>query len=153
MGATRVRPPHSPERDRKLAEHVVVVLLRKRDTMPLTVGFMQAVCKQGFGVKVGRARASAMISHLQSTSRITLVGRYRGKKHGFWVGIYRLAPVIVSVARNSRVKGRPWWQHPLFGTPDGKPPPGTSKRQRKWWRDPRFLIAEKERAWLANEVS
>jgi hypothetical protein len=125
-----VRPAHSPALDRKLADHVVTVLMRKRDTMPLTVGFMQAVCEQGFGQKVGRARASAMITHLQATNRLRLVGRYRGRRHGFFVGVYRLASITASVARNSDVKSRAkryspkrWWEHALFGTHDGKPPP------------------------------
>ena len=35
------------------------------------------------------------------------------------------------------VKPRPrprWWAHPLFGCPDGRPPPGMTRRQRRMWR-------------------
>jgi len=119
--------------------------------MPVTVSFVQA--------RTGMAehQARRIRNELVERGALVPVGKYQGRKHGFWITIYRVvqpaASVTSSVRRTRVVKRSPWWQHPIFGTPDGKPPPGTSNRQRKWWRSSRFHAAEKRRAWLANEVS
>lgn len=126
----RGRPKADDALDRRVAEHVLDVLARRRTTMPLTAGFMQAVCLQGFGHRVGRKRAARMCAHLALSGRIAPVGRYRGLRHGYWVTLWRVlqrvAPVSSSVRKKSRVKfdeRKRWWEHALFGTPDGKPPP------------------------------
>jgi len=124
------RPRADREKDKKVAEHALSVLARRRTTMPLTAGFMQAVARDGFGHKVGLKRAARMRAHLVASGRLIPVGRYRGSKHGYWVTVWKLLPptplALFSVRKKSRVKffGRKqWWEHALFGTPDGKPPP------------------------------
>jgi hypothetical protein len=123
------RPSADEALDRKVAEHVLAVLARKRATLPLTAGFMQACAAQGFNHRVGQKRAARMCAHLRQAGLLTPYSRYRGR-HGFWVTIYRVihrvAPGSFSVRRKSRVKydeRKNWWKHALFGTPDGKPPP------------------------------
>ena len=61
-------------------------------------------------------------------------------RHGFWVTLYRVAPVPGSVLRNRGVKGknrpirvRGWWGHGMFGTPDGRPPPGVPPDKLTLW--------------------
>lgn len=116
----------------------------KRGTMPVTVGFVQR--------RTGMAehQARRIRNELIQRGALVPVDQYQGKKHGFWVTIFRViqprASVTASVRRIRTVKARiPWWQHPLFGTPDGKPPPGTSDRQVKWWQS--HLWRKGEREW------
>jgi hypothetical protein len=132
-----------------MAEQAVTLLARRRDVRPLTAGFLQQQIWSFFRERIGEHRAEAMIRHLRSSRRLLQVGSYKSKRHGFHVPIYRLAQpagsVTSSVRKNSRVKPRAWWQHPLFGTPDGKPPPGTSERQKLWWQS--GLWRKGERSW------
>jgi hypothetical protein len=96
----------------------------RRGSMPVTVGFVQR--------RTGMAehQARRIRNDLVRRKLLVPVGRYRGKKHGFWVTIYKVvqpeASVTSSVRRISRVKRnerKTWWLHALFGTPDGRPPP------------------------------
>jgi len=125
------------------AEQFLSTLRRPR--MPVTVGFVQA--------RTGMAehQARRIRNELVERGALVPVDKYQGKKHGFWVTVYRViqprASVTASVRRTRTVKPRFWWQHPLFGTPDGEPPPGTPRKQRKRWRSGLFRAYEKERAW------
>ena len=145
-----MRPQHQPDLDRQVAEHALELLARKRSKMPLTAGFMQAVALQGFGHKVGMRRAATMVSHLRRNGSLVQVGRYRGKRHGFWVPVYRLRTPsglrIASVCRNPAVKGLGWWQHGLFGNPGGEKPPGATEETVKRWRSRSFKAMEADRA-------
>lgn len=123
----------------------------RRGTMPVTVGFVQR--------RTGMAehQARRIRNDLVRRRLLIPVGKYRGRKHGFWVTLYRVvqpeASGTSSVRRSARVKAQPWWRHPLFGTPDGKPPPDTTKKQRKRWRSATFRAYEMEREWLASAAS
>jgi hypothetical protein len=145
-----VRPQHRPDIDLQVAEHALELLARKRNKMPLTAGFMQAVAHQGFGHRVGMRRAAVMVAHLRSNGNLVQVGRYRGKRHGFWVPIYSLRTPsglrIASVCRNSVVKSRPWWQHSLFGNPDGEKPLYAAKKDLRRWRSKAHRVLEFARA-------
>ena len=97
--------------------------------MPFTVGFLQRSSK-AMGYPLGEHRAAAAIRELQRRKVLQAQGKYRGKGHGFWVVTYRLPSVVSSVRRTRRVKPvwkpcsrKNWWQHALFGTPDGRRPP------------------------------
>jgi hypothetical protein len=140
-----------------MAQQVVTILARRRDVRPLTAGFLRQQIWHSFRVRIGEHRAEALVRYLRTVRRIVEVGSYKAKRHGFRVTIYRLmqpaGSVTSSVRKNSRVKPRAWWQHPLFGTPDGKPPPGTTKKQRKRWRSGLFRAYERERAWQASAAS
>ena len=122
----------------------------KRGVMPVTVGYVQR--------RTGMAehQARRVRNDLVKRKLLVPVGQYRGRRHGFWVTLYRVvqpeASVTSSVRRTARVKPKFWWQHPLFGTPDGEPPPGSTKKQRKRWRSGLFRAYERERAWQASEV-
>lgn len=141
------RPAANLDKDLRVAEHVVTVLARRRQKMPLTVGFMQAVSLQGFGHKVGEHRAARMIHHLRFTNRLTPVGRYRGNPHGFFVTIYRLRDsVSSSVRRKAVVKSREWWEHGLFGNPNGEEPVGYTEQRVKRWKQREWRLAEIIRA-------
>jgi hypothetical protein len=140
------RPAADLALDLKVAEHAVVILARTRQKMPLTAGYMQAVSQQVFGHKVGIKRAARMVAHLRRTHYLTQVSRYRGTPHGFWVPIYRLAaPVLSSVRRKVVVKGRAWWEHGLFGNPDGEKPLGYCKETRKRWKTNAWMTCESQR--------
>lgn len=133
-----MRPAHTPSVDDAVARQVLTTMSRTRKTFPLTAGFMQTAAKQWFGLEMGRARAGRAVARLAAAKRVSQVGRYKGKRHGFWVALYTSsgpeAPVTSSVLRNSVVKPRSWWQHPLFGNPDGSPPLGASEEQLARWR-------------------
>jgi len=114
--------------DRKLAEKAWLLSSSSRDTttMPFTVGYLQAVCK-ALGHRVGEHRAAKMIRELQRRKLLVEAGHYKSRKHGFRVLLYLVPRFTVSVRSRKEVKLRfsrkRWWEHSLFGTFDGKPPP------------------------------
>ncbi len=118
--------------DKRLAETALRLAAsgRRTETMPFTVGYLQAVCK-AMGHRVGEHRAAKMIAHLERKKLLKGAGSYRSKAHGFRVRLYLVPRFTVSVRRRASVKRRSerltWWLHPLFGTHDGKPPPGRRK--------------------------
>jgi hypothetical protein len=140
------RPAANEDLDKKVAEHVCSILARKRDRRPLTVGFMQTVAA-AIGHKVGEHRAARMVNHLKATKRITQVGRYQAKTHGYYVAIYRLHSYVVSsIRRNSPVKRLGWWQHGLFGNPDGEKPLFAAKKDLRRWKSKTHRALEYARA-------
>jgi hypothetical protein len=103
----------------------------KNQSMPFTVGYLQRQARHGLGITLGEHRAAAAINELKRRHVLVPVGDYRSHKHGFRVTLYRVPPVTSSVRRTRVVKRRcdhrNWWIHPLFGTHDGRPPPGRLK--------------------------
>lgn len=88
-----------------------------------------------------------MIRHLKTTGAIRIRWYYRSKKHGFTYPIYQLrSQARFSVRRKSSVKPRAWWQHGLFGNPQGGRPIGASEETVKRWRSAAFKALEFERA-------
>jgi hypothetical protein len=111
---------------------------------PLTEEAFQRVAGK-LGHAVGIKRSRTIIRRLLATGVITTAGSYRqmyqntDTRSGFRVTLFSLgakiarrrsAPQQRAVGRRGRVKPFRWWKHGLFGTPDGRPPPGLSKRQR-----------------------
>lgn len=121
-----------PRFDAKLSERAWKLAATGRDTttMPFTVGYLQHVCK-ALGHRVGEHRAAKMIHHLQR-KHLKEAGHYKSRAHGFRVRLYLVPRLTVSVRRRKKVKRRnerlTWWLHPLFGTPDGQPPPERRRR-------------------------
>lgn len=76
-----------------------------------------------------------------------VLAHYHHKRSGHVVPLYAVMRWVYAgvesgptalkrtVGRSRSVKPRsrvPWWAHPLFGCPQGRPPPGTPKRLRRW---------------------
>lgn len=131
------------------------------DDFPLQPLFLQSVAR-ALGVNVGVKRCYMMRRRLLDAQVLTHVGSYRpAYRNRAGAGTYRVplfalaarvaaeirrracgAPHLLASSRQRRrVKTREtrrWWQHPLFGTLDGLPPPemrGQSKqakRMRMW---------------------
>jgi hypothetical protein len=121
-------------RDARLAEKAFrLAASSRRDTttMPFTVGYLQSLCK-AMGHRVGEHRAAKMIHHLERRRILVKAGHYKSRAHGFRVTLYLVPRLTVSVRRRKPVKRLnerlTWWLHPLFGNPDGEPPPGRRKR-------------------------
>lgn len=134
------------DRDGTIALDVVRHLLGARHTLssptrfPLTERTFQAVARR-LGHTVGIKRCRAMLRRLRAAKVLAPAGSYRTRytstaaPSGWCVRLVRLAvpfaPLRVqrAVGTNGSVKGDPhprWWEHALFGTPDGRPPPGFS---------------------------
>jgi hypothetical protein len=137
------------------------------DEFPFTPEFMQAVARK-LGVKVGIKRAYTLRRRLTAAEVIREHGSYRpaysntGGDGKHRVTLYKLAvratryvrcavgnarrSVQASVGRTGVVKRlarRRWWEHGLFGMPDGKPPPGLTPDHRRRWKS----ADERERTW------
>ena len=94
--------------------------------MPFTVSYVQR--HTGLGEHRARAVRNQMV---EEGTLVDTGATYRGR-HGYRVKLYRVAStsrpqVLVSVRSRSSVKPRwnprRWWEHALFGTHDGRPPP------------------------------
>ena len=120
-----------------------------RDLFPLTEATFQAIARR-LGCRVGIKRSRQLLRRLTAAGVIAPSGSYRQPYRngpgstGFRVTLYQLRVVVrVSSAPSSRkravgsggrVKRNPhlrWWHHELFGTPDGRPPPELTPRQRR----------------------
>ena len=113
------------------------------DSFPLTEAVFQAVALK-LDHRVGIKRIRKLLRRLISQEVLTPAGSYRqvyrnGEGNsGYRVRLYTLT-VAVLAARSKRAVGkrgavkrsptRRWWQHPLFGEPDGKPPPQLGRRR------------------------
>jgi hypothetical protein len=110
--------------------------------MPFTVGFLQAHAR-ALGVHMGEHRAAAAINRLRQRGTLIKVGDYRARRHGFRVALYDVAPRHkASVRRRRLVK---WWEHPLFGNPDGEKPRDEPQGRLRRWGSPLFLSDERRR--------
>jgi hypothetical protein len=141
------------EPDGAVALDVVRHLLGARPAtpkrFPLTEGAFQAVARK-LGHEVAQKRCRHLIALLRDTGVIETAGHYRqpyrnsAARSGFCVllfcrgcalrsvrvrGAKRQRPVGkgAPVKRNSRLR---WWQHPLFGDPQGLPPPPELRRMK-----------------------
>jgi hypothetical protein len=119
------------------------VVQPKPAPFPLTAEAFQRVAGK-LGVRVGIKRSYTIIRRLSDAGIIENIASYRqpygtsAAPSGFRVTLYRLAAKVASVrpARRQRAIGggavvnplprRRWWEHPLFGNPDGRPPPHLS---------------------------
>jgi hypothetical protein len=88
------------------------------------------------------------VIHRLTTEILSPAGSYRqkykntGTRSGYRVKVYRLTTIFQGVrsafssskhpvGRTSSVKKKNrvrWWAHPLFGTPDERPPPGLRRK-------------------------
>ena len=168
-----VAPPLTPEQRAALADdegrralsylgHYVHALRQtERETgrkldIVLAPSFVQ---RMGFrmGEHVGRNEARRLVRRLLPL--LDFVGVYRRAYDsrsvyaGFRVDRWSLRVVTASpgrtkacIATRRKPSLRKWWMHPLFGNPDGLPPPGVGKRKRHQWVSNRHEVWERERA-------
>jgi len=116
------------------------------ETFPLTEDAFQAIAAK-LGHKVGDKRARAIIKRCVVLGLTDTAGSYRqtykasGARSGFYVPLFRLrvatSKCVASVGKRGLVKRSKavrWWAHPLFGEPDGRPPPqiGLRAAARMW---------------------
>jgi hypothetical protein len=106
------------------------------ELFPLTEDAFQAIARR-LGHQVGDKRARAIIKRCTALGVLESAGSYRqryrrsGTRSGFRVPLFRLKTTAAakrkaSVGKRRTVKrSRPvrWWAHPLFGEPNGRPPP------------------------------
>jgi hypothetical protein len=137
------------------------------EPFPLTEGAFVATARR-LGSPVGIKKARSLRRRLLVAKVIDFAGGYRpqyrtGPGDGAHrVPLYRLVvaakdsparrgpcashKVVVSVGRGllgKPARRRRWYEHELFGTPDGKPPPQLTRRQRRMWRS----ADERTRTW------
>jgi hypothetical protein len=129
------------DRDGRIALQVLRALLRARRaagqaaTFPLTEDALQAIAAK-LGHKIGDKRARAIVKRCVSLGVLEEAGSYRqtykfsAPRSGFRVPLFRLrvasAKCRASVGKRpvvKRSKAVRWWAHPLFGEPNGRPPP------------------------------
>jgi hypothetical protein len=125
-----------------------VVTGRPWEPAPLTGETVRRVALR-LGHRVGEHRCLRLIRRLRDAGVIVDVGSYRDRCTGFRIRLFaavsrassRATTVLrtcrVSVRRKSSTTRRrhaPWWRHPLFGNPDGRPPPGVDRRTVQRWR-------------------
>jgi hypothetical protein len=129
--------------------------------VPITEGWMLSLARR-LGVPLGRNASRRGMKHIASLGVIAPAGVYRqgyriatpgGHKvpmwsiqvpvwirttylgHAFRTGGRDRRPCgPASVATWRSVKSKPWWEHGVFGNPDGLPPVGLSPSLRKRWR-------------------
>ena len=140
------------DREGQLALHVLRHLLGARaaafpstvKTFPLTEPTFQAVARR-LGRPVGIKRSRALVRRLVDTRVIETAGSYRqryrnqGGNGGFRVRLYRLVAAVRSALSRKRLSAFPrtstprmtvrWWQHPVFGDYEGRPPPQIPRRR------------------------
>jgi hypothetical protein len=143
------------DRDGRIALQVLRALLRARkgtrnprvtEPFPLTEDAFQAIARR-LGHRVGDKRARAIIKRCVALGVLESAGSYRQRyrssaaRSGFRVPLFRLrvasARLQASVGKRPLVKDSKavrWWAHPLFGEPDGRPPPqiGLRAAARMW---------------------
>jgi hypothetical protein len=139
--------------------------------VPLTEQFVLWVARR-LRLPVGRNGARRVVRRLKTAGVVAPAGSYRQSygvlPRGFrvpcfrvtvavWLGSRRLrsapprrrlrsATHQASNAAHHKLKSLAWWQHPLFGHPDGLPPPGTSSEVRRRWRSGKHRKAEAQRS-------
>jgi hypothetical protein len=124
---------------------------------PLTEATFQAIARRR-GRAVGIKRIRALLRRLVVVGVIEPTGSYRqayrnsAGSSGYRVVLYTTGPGVLKAivgtlaGRSARLrfqrpvgnvravkayKRRRWWQHELFGTLDGRPPPGLTAKQRQ----------------------
>jgi hypothetical protein len=145
------------DRDGLLAVHVLRHALGARAALtnevvfPLTDGFIAAVAAR-LGERIGIKRSRKLRHRLEEAGVIEAAGSYRPDyssrpcagthRVALWLlaaavrGLRRVRTYRASVGTKPPVKTVRWWEHPLFGTFDGLPPPemrgrtGSARRKR-----------------------
>jgi hypothetical protein len=133
------------DRDGRIALQVLRALARARrvtrkprftEPFPLTEDAFQAIARR-LGLSIGDKRTRAIIKRCVALGVLESAGSYRQRyrrsagRSGFQVPLFRLGTSAAakrkasvgkrrSVKRSRRVR---WWAHPLFGEPNGRPPP------------------------------
>jgi hypothetical protein len=136
------------DRDGRIARQVIRALARARTAtgrpsgpFPLTEAAFQAVARR-LGLSIGDKRTRAIIKCCIALGVLESAGSYRqcyrnaAGRSGFRVRLFRLgataaAKRTASVGKRTRVKRSRrlrWWAHPLFGEPNGRPPPHLEPR-------------------------
>jgi hypothetical protein len=142
------------DRDGQLALDVVRHLLGARavsvpagngSSFPLTEATFQAIARR-LGRPVGIKRSRALVRRLLAAGVLESAGSYRQHYYnragagGFRVGLYRLVGGVLRAAlRRKRLSAGfgtsspsarvRWWEHPLFGDYEGRPPPQWTRRR------------------------
>jgi hypothetical protein len=114
----------------------------KGGRFPLTEAVFQKIARR-LGGEVGIKRSRWLLGRLRQAGVLEESGSYRQEYRdseepsGYRVRLYRLGVNFAPLSKKSPVgRRRPvkcrfrrrWWQHGLFGNPDGRPPPGYSQR-------------------------
>jgi hypothetical protein len=138
------------DRDGRIALQVIRALVRARRTttpfrepksstqaaFPLTEDAFQAIARR-LGHQIGDKRTRAITKRCVALGVLEGAGSYRQRyrssavRSGFRVPLFRLGTTAAAkrkasvgkrrlVKRSRRVR---WWAHPLFGEPNGRPPP------------------------------
>lgn len=121
-------------------------------SFPLTSACFAAIARR-LGTPVGITRARINIRRLIECGVLVDAGSYRsrykrwGDGGGHRVRVFKLGtrigglrsalcpkPAVVSSAPVKGVRRRRCWEHALFGSLDGLPPPQLTRRQRRIWR-------------------
>jgi hypothetical protein len=130
------------DRDGRIARQVLRALVRARaaadmpETFPLAEDAFQAVARR-LGLSIGDKRTRAIIKRCTALGVLESSGSYRQRcrnspgRSGFRVPLLRLGTTAAAIRKASVGKRRPvkrsrrvrWWAHPLFGEPNGRPPP------------------------------
>lgn len=156
-----------------LLGHLLAVryCLRLFGEFPFAPSFVERLSYRA-GTPLGRNAARRVVRQLRDAGVIVLVGSYRGayrvlQPSGFQVPMYRVAGAVhvrgrlpssarprrrprsakakASVAGPPSVKGQGWWCHPLFGNPDGLPPPHVRDEVIQRWTSTAWLNEERHR--------
>jgi len=171
LGLTREQKQAFRDRDGQLALDVLRHLLGARAYLggqgkfPLTEATFQAVAGR-LGQAVGIKRSRALLRRLRDGGVLEESGSYRQPYRnregaaGFRVRLYRLAVAVrAALSRKrlsaGRVASSPlprvrWWQHPLFGDYEGRPPPQWTQRRRQQTAS---LDEYEAGAWLRPDFS
>ncbi len=153
LNLTREQKKMLADHDGRLALNVVRHLLAARVTslqpdepperFPLTEPTFTAIARK-LGPTVGIKRARILLRRLRAANVLQPDGSYvRNHGHRYRVALYRLVGGLASlrskhaVGRGRIVKRKkrfPYWEHTLFGEPDGLPPPGLTRAQKRRMR-------------------
>jgi hypothetical protein len=151
------------DRDGRIALQVLRALVRARkatrnpratELFPLTEDAFQAIARR-LGHQVGDKRARAIIKRCIALEVLEGAGSYRQRyrssaaRSGFRVPLFQLGTSAAAKRKASVGKRRTvkrsgpvrWWAHPLFGEPNGRPPPHLEPRDARRM----FSIDELER--------
>lgn len=139
------------------ARHVSVDPSASPEPFPLTEHCFAADAR-ALGRPTGIKKCRTMLHRLTATGVLDRAGSYRQAYRntagvsGYRVPLYKLARGVQGVVRHGRCRSallqrpvgtarrvkadprRRWWQHALFGSPDGLPPPDLTRVQRRRMR-------------------
>lgn len=155
-----------------IVEHVLLARLwtgQPRE-LPLTERFILRAARR-LGLPLSRSAARRVSRRLAKAGVIVPFGSYRQEyaasaPRGFRILLWSVQPIAwadgrprsfaeprrprsatptASVATRRKRKSLGWWTHALFGTPDGRLPPGTWRSHGERWREKGYRKAEAAR--------